>query len=283
MPVEITAHFQDIQLNNLIGSGSYGDVYEAKWQTQGREKCIAVKIIRNNSQVSESEKKKCKDDLRREIRNLQKFYHTNIVQLYGVSKDGNNRICLLLEHADCGSLHYFLHVTKKKKVTVVHKLNWMVQCARALEYLHKNKTFHRDLKPQNMLLYHNYCTLKLCDFGTVKQIRTNNTTGTGTYGYMAPEVADASSKYTEICDVFSYGIVFWEVMSRKKPFYDSEIKDPISIQKNLLQGKRPNIQDMKLNKDFNYLIKLIELCWNTKADMRPSMRSIANGLTNILI
>ncbi|XP_062121453.1 putative mitogen-activated protein kinase kinase kinase 7-like [Drosophila sulfurigaster albostrigata] len=94
------------------------------------------------------------------------------------------------------------------------RIDWMLQCAKGIEYLHKKNIAHRDLKTQNLLLFNGYHTLKICDFGTVKELVTKNTQDVGTVCYMAPEVYNfnVNEKYNEKCDVFSFGIIFWEVV-----------------------------------------------------------------------
>ncbi|KAH8310878.1 hypothetical protein KR044_003356, partial [Drosophila immigrans] len=212
-------------------------------------------------------------DIMREIHNLQKLMHKNIVTLYGVFR--YNGIGIILEYANCGSLYNYLHGTNFQ-AALVEKLNWMLQCAnvsiarfesnififvsrffKGMEYLHSKKTFHRDLKTQNLLLFDDYRTLKICDFGTVKEFATINTELKGTFGYMAPEVSvsilylqqrikymyifydssqDTNGKYTEKCDVFSFGIIFWELLSEKKPFNEFKDLNPLAIQNKIING-----------------------------------------------
>lgn len=75
----------------------------------------------------------------------------------------------------------------------------------------------RDLKPPNLLLVMGGQTLKICDFGTACDLNTYMTNNKGSAAWMAPEVFEGS-KYTEKCDVFSWGVILWEILSRKKPF-----------------------------------------------------------------
>jgi len=97
-------------------------VYKAKWSTEGVEKTIAAKKLRYND---------TSQPLERELKHLMRLKHPNIVAFYGISRDDHNMIYILLEHAECGSLHNFLHgeTYKDKDISYVDKTNWMRQCA----------------------------------------------------------------------------------------------------------------------------------------------------------
>ncbi|KAH8311761.1 hypothetical protein KR044_007924, partial [Drosophila immigrans] len=218
---------------------------------------------------------------------LQKLKHGNIVTLYGVFR--YNGIGIILEYANCGSLYNYLHGTNFQ-TALIEKLNWMLQCAnvsiarfksiyhrltffKGMEYLHSKKTFHRDLKTQNLLLFNGFRTLKICDFGTVKEFATINTELKGTFGYMAPEVS-INGKYTEKCDVFSFGIIFWELLSEKKPFNEFKDLNPLAIQSKIINGVRPNLNDIKTYKDSDCIKATIENCWDRDPENRPTMKRL---------
>ena len=76
---------------------------------------------------------------------------------------------------------------------------------------------HRDLKPPNLLLVAGGTVLKICDFDTACDIQTHMTNNKGSAAWMVPEVFEGSN-YSEKCDVFSWGIILWEVITRRKPF-----------------------------------------------------------------
>lgn len=97
------------------------------------------------------------------------------------------------------------------------------------------KLLHRDLKPQNLLLANKYHTLKVCDFGTAKCLQTNMTADIGTSAYMAPEVS--LGNYDEKCDVYSFGIILWEVLSHKKPHTDLKQYPHVTTINKVLNGK----------------------------------------------
>ncbi|XP_034098457.2 mitogen-activated protein kinase kinase kinase 7-like isoform X2 [Drosophila albomicans] len=267
--------YRNLQLGNLIDGGSFGDVYKAHWRTEN--KAIVVKKIRRVRDNAGNNEKA----ILNEIKNNKVLNHPNIITFYVVTKDSENKICMLFEFADCGSLYSFLHESNIK-ITLDGKLNWMSQIAKGMEYLHDQKKVHRNLKSKNLLLCNNYRTVKICDFGTIKELATVNTEGIGTYTYMAPEICYEGGRYTEMCDVFSFGIVFWEVMSGKKPFYDSQHMLPIALQRKINdEGKRPNIDDIDKLKKFEYLYYtklLIQKCWDNEPLNRPTMKILATIL-----
>ena len=112
-------------------------------------------------------------------------------------------------------------------------MSWALQCAKGVAYLHSLKpkplihryqtttfpcnSFHRDLKSPNLLLVNNGITLKICDFGTACDKSTIMTNNKGSAAWMAPEVFEGIT-YSEKCDVFSWGIILWEVLARRLPF-----------------------------------------------------------------
>ncbi|XP_064553661.1 putative mitogen-activated protein kinase kinase kinase 7-like [Drosophila montana] len=124
-----------------------------------------------------------------------------------------------------------------------------------------------------MLLDGTRRTLKICDFGFVRNVQTQMTSQRGTCLYMAPEVFNGK-RYTEKCDVYSMGITIWEVLSRKVPYYEKHELKQIQL---LTQ-----IDDLDLRPSLNDLIfecpeqikTLMQECWDKNPDKRPSMQGI---------
>uniref|UniRef100_A0A7N6BB23 Mitogen-activated protein kinase kinase kinase 7 n=1 Tax=Anabas testudineus TaxID=64144 RepID=A0A7N6BB23_ANATE len=198
-------NYEDIEVEEVVGRGAFGVVCKAKW----KGKDVAIKTIE-----SESERKA----FIVELRQLSRVNHPNIVKLYGSC---NNPVCLVMEYAEGGSLYNVLHGAEPLPYyTASHAMSWCLQCSQGVAYLHGMKPkalIHRDLKPPNLLLVAGGTVLKICDFGTACDIQTHMTNNKGSAAWMAPEVFEGSN-YSEKCDVFSWGIILWEVITRRKPF-----------------------------------------------------------------
>ncbi|KAL7732194.1 hypothetical protein ACLKA6_018435 [Drosophila palustris] len=167
-----------------------------------------------------------KKGIEREVKYLSRATHENIIKLFDTRQSEDSKTLILMEFADCGSLYDRLH--KKGDYSDLAAFDWMAQLARGLEYLHAMEPkpiIHRDIKTKNLLLTNNYRVLKIADFGTVRELATLMTQDyVGTAKYMAPEIGKGF-KYSEKTDVYSFGIVLWEVMSRRKPFYHLDNPD----------------------------------------------------------
>lgn len=158
-----------------------------------------------------------------QVRQLSRVAHPNIVALFGACTK-RPHVCLVMEYAEGGSLYNVLHCNPKPYYTAAHAMSWARQCAEGVAYLHAMRPkplIHRDLKPPNLLLINGGRMLKICDFGTVTDKATLMTNNKGSAAWMAPEVFEGYT-YTEKCDVFSWGIILWEVLSREQPFKDIE-------------------------------------------------------------
>ncbi|XP_007891110.1 mitogen-activated protein kinase kinase kinase 7 isoform X2 [Callorhinchus milii] len=257
-------NYNEIEVEEVVGRGAFGVVCKAKW----REKDVAIKQIE-----SESERKA----FIVELRQLSRVTHPNIVKLYGACL---NPVCLVMEYAEGGSLYNVLHGAEPLPYyTAAHAMSWCLQCAQGVAYLHGMKPkalIHRDLKPPNLLLVAGGTVLKICDFGTACDIQTHMTNNKGSAAWMAPEVFEGSN-YSEKCDVFSWGIILWEVITRRKPF--DEIGGPaFRIMWAVHNGTRP-----PLIKNLPKPIEsLMTRCWSKDPAQRPSMEEIVRIMMHLM-
>ncbi|XP_071334585.1 mitogen-activated protein kinase kinase kinase 7 isoform X2 [Trachinotus anak] len=257
-------NYEDIEVEEVVGRGAFGVVCKAKW----KGKDVAIKTIE-----SESERKA----FIVELRQLSRVNHPNIVKLYGSC---NNPVCLVMEYAEGGSLYNVLHGAEPLPYyTASHAMSWCLQCSQGVAYLHGMKPkalIHRDLKPPNLLLVAGGTVLKICDFGTACDIQTHMTNNKGSAAWMAPEVFEGNN-YSEKCDVFSWGIILWEVITRRKPF--DEIGGPaFRIMWAVHNGTRP-----PLIKNLPKPIEsLMTRCWSKDPSQRPSMEEIVKIMTHLM-
>ncbi|XP_074547952.1 mitogen-activated protein kinase kinase kinase 7-like isoform X2 [Halichoeres trimaculatus] len=234
--------YEDIQVEAAVGRGTFGVVFKAIW----KGKDVAIKTIE-----SENER------------------NAFLVE-----------VCLVMEYAECGSLYNLLHSTDPQAhYTAAHAMSWCLQCSQGVAYLHAMKPkalIHRDLKPPNLLLVARGTVLKICDFGTACDIQTYMTNNKGSAAWMAPEVFEGSN-YSEKCDVFSWGIILWEVITRKKPF-DEIGGSAFCIMWAVHRGTRP-----PLIKDLPEPIEtLMTRCWDKEPSQRPSMEEVKNTMSHLM-
>lgn len=197
-----------------LGEGAYGEVFKGRIS---EDVTVAVKILK----ISDGDG----EEFIAEVGTLSKIHHVNVVRLVGYCADGFNR-ALVYEFSPNGSLERF--ITSPDNTNCF--LGWRkleaiaIGMARGIEYLHQGcdqRILHFDLKPQNILLDHNF-TPKICDFGLAKlcakaQSAVSISTVKGTMGYIAPEVfsrcfGNVSCK----SDVYSFGMVLLEMIGGRK-------------------------------------------------------------------
>uniref|UniRef100_A0A3Q4BIW6 Mitogen-activated protein kinase kinase kinase 7 n=1 Tax=Mola mola TaxID=94237 RepID=A0A3Q4BIW6_MOLML len=259
MPSEI--NYEDIEVEEVVGRGAFGVVCKAKW----KGKDVAIKTIE-----SESERKA----FIVELRQLSRVNHPNIVKLYGSC---HSPVCLVMEYAEGGSLYNVLHGAEPLPYyTASHAMSWCFQCSQGVAYLHGMKPkalIHRDLKPPNLLLVAGGTVLKICDFGTACDIQTHMTNNKGSAAWMAPEVFEGSN-YSEKCDVFSWGIILWEVITRRKPF--DEIGGPAF---RIMWAVHNAVMPTPLPKPIE---SLMTRCWSKDPSQRPSMEEIVKIMTHLM-
>ena len=244
----------DIDFEKEIGRGNF-PVYKA---TVAKE-VIAVKKMN-------CERKK----IPREVQVHRDLHsHPNVLALLGIthSKDGFT-IHICVELAD-KSLYHYLH-TEKKVPSHQQSTKWAMQIASGLHHLHKHGLVHRDLKSPNVLLFEREDVTKVCDFGCARPLdHTTVLSGmAGTYRWMAPEFHNKESqKINQRCDVFSYGMVLYEIFTHTLPFTEAQ---GVDVPQKIHKGERPHIpQELQ-----GYIKVLIQLCWKQKPNDRPTFERI---------
>jgi serine/threonine protein kinase len=264
---------QDIQIKDPLGTGSSSTVYRGIYKRTE----VAVKVMRALIVPSSSNK-----EFEREVSAMVQLRHPNIVLFMGLSVDRD--MAIISEFCSGGSLFKLLHQRKDVEVTWSQRLKILKDVARGMLYLHEMSPplIHRDLKSLNILLQepvrgpHDPIIAKVTDFGITRDLdETANMTGQmGTCHWMAPEVL-MSQPYSLAADVFSYGVLAWEVASRRTPY--KHLK-PISIPFFVaMKGQRPNLAQVE-QRCPEALISLIQESWGHEASSRPTFSDILDRL-----
>eukprot|EP00064_Thunnus_orientalis_P009703 superscaffoldBa00001248_g9729 len=258
---------EDIQVEAAVGRGTFGVVYKAVW----KGKDVAIKTIESDNE---------RNAFLVELRQLSRVNHPNIVKLFGSCDNPDvQQHCKHTSLSACHSITVLHSAEPQAPYTASHAMSWCLQCAKGVAYLHAMKPkalIHRDLKPPNLLLVSRGTVLKICDFGTACDIQTYMTNNKGSAAWMAPEVFEGSN-YSEKCDVFSWGIILWEVITRKKPF-DEIGGSAFCIMWAVHRGTRP-----PLIKDLPEPIEtLMTRCWDKEPSQRPSMEEVKNTMSRLM-
>ncbi len=247
---------KNYQLLGLLGKGGMGEVYLAKHPTLNRK--IVLKKL----------KTKNRDDIRRflqEAKVMLDFRHENIVQVFDHFEEKSHAY-IAMEYIQGKSLSDI--IKEYGKIPFELALYILYQTALGLYHAHSKKVIHRDIKPHNIMISVNG-EVKITDFGIArKQNDTDEKTITapdtiiGTPAYMSPEQFSGSKEVTHSTDIYSLGVVFYEMLTGIRPFKNecsSEVIDAItrkkcdSLKKHL---KKPqSIVVSILNKTFNPIAK----------------------------
>jgi len=287
---EVLILSEDLQLEEMIGKGAYGEVFKANYEGIH----VAIKVIKDISEHALTR-------TRAEILLMKGLQHPQIVMFIGACWD-EFLMGIVLELVDNGPLSNFLH-NKKLHLSWEHpKLSMAKDAAAGCLYLHESTYYdekedtwheciiHRDLKPDNMLVTTTY-GVKLTDFGEARVVDSEMTmTQVGSPVYMAPEVL-RGERYDERVDVYSYGITLVEMLCIAEGVFElfevaykhmkgpTAVLTPIALTRMVaLEQFRPNIPDSI----FPALRKLIADCWSHDPNRRPGFDAILERLDSVV-
>jgi len=268
--IKLTISARDFYKEHKIGEGGYGVVFKGEWENIP----VAIKELRTG---------KMPDKVLAEFKNeafiMAQYRHPNIVQLYGICLE--QPYSMIMEFLVNGSLFHWLHSSKRLEWPKKYKISKDV--AVGLAYLHKQNIIHRDIKSLNVLL-DQQLNAKLSDYGLAKiKTYSGNTTAAagkkqnvGTTVWKAPELFKRGSSCSNASDVYSYGMLLWEIASHKIPFEDAD--SPEIAQSWIKDGEQETIPpDCP-----TAFAEIIKLCWNQLPEARPSIAAIVQKLTQLV-
>lgn len=246
-----------LKFDHRIASGSYGDLYKGSYCSQE----VAIKVLKSERVDTDMQR-----EFAQEVFIMRKVRHKNVVQFIGACTKPP-KLCIVTEYMSGGSVYDYLH-KHKGAFKLPSLLKVAIDVSKGMNYLHQNNIIHRDLKAANLLMDENE-VVKVADFG-VARVKSQSgvmTAETGTYRWMAPEVIE-HNPYDHKADVFSFGILLWELLTGKLPY---EYLTPLQAAVGVVQkGLRPTIPKNTHPK----LAELLERCWQQDSTLRPDFSEI---------
>ncbi|XP_016949450.3 protein kinase shaggy isoform X4 [Drosophila biarmipes] len=244
-PGQGTDRVQEVSYTDtkVIGNGSFGVVFQAKLCDTGE--LVAIKKVLQDRRFKN-----------RELQIMRKLEHCNIVKLlYFFYSSGEKRdevfLNLVLEYIPETVYKVARQYAKTKQTIPINFIRlYMYQLFRSLAYIHSLGICHRDIKPQNLLLDPETAVLKLCDFGSAKQLLHGepNVSYICSRYYRAPELIFGAINYTTKIDVWSAGCVLAELLLGQPIFPgDSGVDQLVEVIKVLGTPTREQIREMNPN------------------------------------
>ncbi|KAL3887124.1 hypothetical protein ACJMK2_027078 [Sinanodonta woodiana] len=272
-----------LEKDKKLGQGHYGAVYRGKLYdtnhllcTEQQPKDVAVKVLRQQMVDKYGE------DFRKEARLMEQLTHENIVHFYGVCREGEY---IVMEYVQLGSLLEFIQKCKQQgKSLKDQSITFCMGLARGMEYLHSKSIMHCDLAARNILLTDHH-VVKISDFGLAKVLspekdyyrRSEDKTIPALW--CSPEYIGHERKFTSKADIWSAGIVIWEIYS-----YGAVPNFCDSVEDFAKHGFARMSRGERLSQPLECpasMYKLMRDCWEYKPESRPSFPQMCTRLEAI--
>ncbi|XP_040580903.1 uncharacterized protein [Lepeophtheirus salmonis] len=295
--------FNNLDMNNVIGEGNFGRVKAAILRDFGACWEVAVKYIKSNGSVDSFEQR----ELIKEAKTMLKIgYHPNIVNLQRVTMDRAGTFYLILEYCSNDSLLKYLRLERQRykealafetykgyiqdgnnkcNEDVNTMISWGFQIASGMSFLYERDVIqlHGDLAARNILLTTDL-TAKISDFGLSHRLYNHYVTSDMRTDvlpsrWMAPE-ALRDIKLSKYTDLWSFGIVIWEIFSLGETPYSSIRGD--NINKLLLETFSSGQRLMTPLHTPGEIDTLMNDCWNSVPSLRPTFSTLMGRLERLL-
>ncbi|CAI9776196.1 unnamed protein product [Fraxinus pennsylvanica] len=260
--------WEDLTIGEQIGQGSCGTVYHALWYGSD----VAVKVF---------SRQEYSDDIifsfRQEVSLMKRLRHPNILLFMG-AVTSPQRLCIVTEFLPRGSLFRLLQ-RNTSKIDWRRRIHMALDIARGINYLHRFNPpiVHRDLKSSNLLVDKNWA-VKVGDFGLSRlkhETYLTTKTGKGTPQWMAPEVL-RNEPSDEKADVYSYGVILWEIATQKIPWDNlnsMQVIGAVGFMNQRLEIPKDVIPQWAC---------IIESCWHSEPQRRPTFQELVERLKDML-
>ncbi|KAJ7956251.1 Serine/threonine protein kinase [Quillaja saponaria] len=263
---EWSADMSQLFIGGKFASGRHSRIYRGIY----KQRDVAIKMI---SQPEEDANLAAmlEKQFSSEVAILFRLQHPNIITFVAACKKPPV-FCIMTEYLAGGSLRKYLHQQEPHSVPLDLVLKLALDISRGMQFLHSQGILHRDLKSENLLLGEDMC-VKVADFGiSCLESQVGNPKGfTGTYRWMAPEMIK-EKHHTKKVDVYSFGIVLWELLTALTPF-ENMTSEQAAFAVSHKNARPPFPSGCPLA--FSHLINR---CWSSNPDKRPHFDEIVSVL-----
>ncbi|ORX59528.1 kinase-like protein [Hesseltinella vesiculosa] len=227
------------------------------------------------------------EETKKEISLLMQLRHDTIIQFIGLCT--SPRYCLVTDYCAKGDLYHYFQRTRNNPPGFKQKISYMYDIAWGVSYLHGRRPpiAHRDIKSMNILIDADD-RAKVADFGLARIRERSNTvmhTSCGTINWQAPEIWRINPSYTEKADVYSLGLVFWEILTWGEKGYPYQSYTEQSREFLFHRVRdchyRPSVKSLEKSYP-SPIILLMKSMWDPEPKRRPSMDSVAHKLRKYL-
>ncbi|KXS19920.1 kinase-like protein [Gonapodya prolifera JEL478] len=242
--------YAELKLEKKLGGGAFGEVYLGWWRTDK----VAIKVLKGGDNR----------EFMNELKLMAKLRHPNVIQLMAVClEQGHN--ALIMEYMQRGSLFDVL-ANQRVELDWPRRFRFASDIAKGMAYLIGQKILHRDLKSCNVMLREDLGAAKICDFGLSKMLQAKSTDVVGSIRWIAPELFRLEPN-TEASDVYGFGMVLYELATRRLPFAEYNDKQ---VEEAVKKGERPIIPK-DVPKGY---ADVIRVCWDQDPSKRPTFEKI---------
>ncbi|KAL5965362.1 Tyrosine-protein kinase SPK-1 [Taenia solium] len=268
---ECFIHYEDVNLEKELGRGHFGVVFA------GSIRSVRVAVKKSLTGTND-------EAFHEEAKVMHILSHQRIVRFLGFCCDApDGHVLIITEFMPNGALRDYLQTSEGRSLTYQQLISITDQVVKAMVYLEKVKVVHRDLRAANVLVDADG-SVKVADFGLTKILGFNQnfTEGSFPFRWTAPEATNANYKPDTKADVWSFGVLMFEVLTYGRTPYE-ECKSLAELMNFLVEGRRlPSPQTFGFPCD-SVVYSIMKSCWEMHPEERPSFQKLSADIEGVIV